>query len=364
MAAPIPSIPPNISTVTAPLLLGALFNYALYGILSAQVFFYSLTFPNDPKRNKVLVYSVYLFETLQISLATADIYYWLASGFGDVPRLDNIYISAFDTPIMCGIVSFVVQSWFCYRIWVLCGKRYVWWSSLIFLVSKLYGICRYRTISINVCFRYLLLKLVLLLLEVPRGIFKAISLRPMTLWSLYTYMWFVGSATADILIAGTMAYLLLQARAKDNSPLDGILIKLVTLVMETNALTASFALLSLTIFLAAPKTNWFTCPIMIIGKLYSNTLLVSFNNRSFLRVGKNPASMNINLSFQRTVAAEDSWNVRSHNPDDEEVTDVTHGHGGTYTFNSFSTPGSKNIILKDTEEFSKENHDKKSPVIV
>ncbi|KAF8988050.1 hypothetical protein BDQ17DRAFT_1193386, partial [Cyathus striatus] len=101
-------------------LLGALFNYALYGILSTQVFFYSLTFPNDPKRNKILgkfpLYSVYLFETLQISLATADIYYWLASGFGDVPRLDIIYISAFDTPIMCGIVSFVVQSCFCYRI--------------------------------------------------------------------------------------------------------------------------------------------------------------------------------------------------------------------------------------------------------
>ncbi|KAF8981702.1 hypothetical protein BDQ17DRAFT_850881 [Cyathus striatus] len=328
---------------TAPLLLGALFNYALYGILSAQVFFYSLTFPNDPKRNKVLVYSVYLFETLQISLATADIYYWLASGFGDVPRLDNIYISAFDTPIMCGIVSFVVQSWFCYRIWILCGKRYVWWSGLIFLIS-----------ATQACAA---------IAGGAKGHIQGHFSQAHDFMELI-YMWFVGSATADILIAGTMAYLLLQARAKDNSPLDGILIKLVTLVMETNALTASFALLSLTIFLAAPKTNWFTCPIMIIGKLYSNTLLVSFNNRSFLRVGKNPASMNINLSFQRTVAAEDSWNVRSHNPDDEEVTDVTHGHGGTYTFNSFSTPGSKNIILKDTEEFSKENHDKKSPVIV
>ncbi|KAF8991014.1 hypothetical protein BDQ17DRAFT_314794 [Cyathus striatus] len=343
MAAPIPSIPPNISTVTAPLLFGALFNHALYGILSTQVFFYSLTFPNDPKRNKILVYSVYLFETLQIFLATADTYYWLASGFGDVPRLDNTYISAFDTPIMCGIVSFVVQSWFCYRIWVLCDKRYVWWSGLIFLIS-----------ATQACAA---------IAGGARGHIQGHFSQAHDFIEII-YMWFIGSATADILIAGTMAYLLLQARAKDNSPLDGILIKLVTLVMETNALTASFALLSLTIFLAAPKTNWFICPILIIGKLYSNTLLVSFNNRSFLRVGKNPISMNINLSFQCTVAAEDSWNVCSHNPDDEEVTDVTHGHGGMYTFNSFSTPGSKNIILKDTEEFSKEGHDNKSPAVV
>jgi hypothetical protein len=286
------------------------------------------------------VYGIFLFETLQICLATADIYYWLASGFGDVPRLDNLYISSFDTPIMCGVVSFIVQTWFCYRIWVL-KRKFAWWSGLIFLISATQA-----SGAIAGGFK---------------GHMQGHFSQAHDVIELI-YMWFVGSALADILIAGTMAYLLMQARAKDKSPLDGILIKLVTLVLETNALTAGFAILSLTIFLAAPKTNWFTCPIMIIGKLYSNTLLVSFNNRSFLRAaGKDTlsGSVNVNLSFQPSTTAADSWHVRSHNPDDETM-DVAREQRSTFTIKSFGTATrSTDIALKDLEGFSEDRHNLK-----
>ncbi|KAI0258749.1 hypothetical protein BC834DRAFT_974857 [Gloeopeniophorella convolvens] len=53
--------------------------------------------------------------------------------------------------------------------------------------------------------------------------------------------------------------------------------------MLTCALSIS-ALLTVTIF---PEKNWFTCPTAILGKLYSNTLLVSLNNRISLREESN-----------------------------------------------------------------------------
>ena len=81
------------------------------------------------------MYSVFLVETLQTALTGADLYYWFVSGFGNMDHLTAPYVSAFDVPIIGSIVSFTVQLFFVYRIWVLSGKSSWFLCLIICLVS-------------------------------------------------------------------------------------------------------------------------------------------------------------------------------------------------------------------------------------
>ena len=82
---------------------------------------------------------MFLLETLQTALSGADVYYWFASGFGNVDRLRDPYAAAFDVPIIGSIVSGVVQFFFVYRVWVLSEKKSWWYCVLIAVVGRLYS---------------------------------------------------------------------------------------------------------------------------------------------------------------------------------------------------------------------------------
>ncbi|KAI0287410.1 hypothetical protein BC826DRAFT_1044564, partial [Russula brevipes] len=64
---------------------------------------------------------------------------------------------------------------------------------------------------------------------------------------------------------------------------DHALTRLVRLTVETNLLTTTDGLVTLLIVAIFPNKNWYTCPTAFLGKLYSNTLLVSLNNRIYIR---------------------------------------------------------------------------------
>jgi hypothetical protein len=112
---------------------------------------YSYNFPDDRKllkllgtyfpprlsalldRSSSIVYAVFFLETLQTALSGADLYYWFASGFGNMDHLIRPYASAFDVPIIGAMVSVAVQYFFAYRVWVFSDKK-SWWLCLIICV--------------------------------------------------------------------------------------------------------------------------------------------------------------------------------------------------------------------------------------
>jgi len=92
----------------------------------------------------------------------------------------------------------------------------------------------------------------------------------------------------DILIVAAMLYHLVRKREDSdglgsNHTLDHALPRIVRLVIETNLMTTSVGIISLFMVLILPRKNWYTCPTAILGKLYSNALLVSLNNRVSIR---------------------------------------------------------------------------------
>jgi len=249
--------PVGVSKIAAPLLFGPLVNWMLYGVLCVQTYVYSYNFPNDRLLTKFLVYFIFVVETTQTALTGADVHYWFISGFGNIEQLHMSHYAPLDIPIMSSVISFTIQSYFCYRIWTL--ARNVWLCSLITATSLASAIGS------------------------AWGGFVSILAGKYAVSKAALYLWSVPSAVADIMIAGAMTMLLRRTRNNEALFSRFVVVRVVRLTIETNIITASVALTSFVLYVAFPNEIYYTFTAGIMAKLYSNTLLVSLNNRIYFR---------------------------------------------------------------------------------
>jgi hypothetical protein len=257
-----PPIPPNVQEFAAPQLLGGIWNWCLYGALVVQLYVYSYNFPRDNKYMKLFVYSIFFLETLQTALSGADLYYWFASGFGNVERLATPYISFFDTPILGSVVSLSVQFFFVYRIWVLSKKRW-WWLCIL--------ICLFSTVDAAAAF--------------TGGVYTHVSGKFASgrILKILALTWLGGNTISDLLIASAMLFHLSRLKTREGNLSSHALVSIVRLTVESNMVTTTVSIVSFLMVAVYPDKNWFVCPTYVLGKLYSNTLLVSLNNRISIR---------------------------------------------------------------------------------
>lgn len=206
---------------------------------------------------KFLAYFVFALETVQTALTGSDVHYWFLTGFGDVERLKSSHYAPVDIAIMDAIISLIVQEYFCYRIWTLSRRP---WFCLIIAVTAV-------SQSIGAAW----------------GGFRSVVVGKYAVSRAALYLWSLPSALADILIAVAMTLLLLRARSNEGQFSNFVMIRVVRLTIETNAVTASVAIASFVLFVAFPNEIYYTFTAGIIGKLYSNTLLVTLNNRIYFR---------------------------------------------------------------------------------
>jgi len=234
-----------------------------------QTFVYFSSFPGDQLYIKLLVYFSYAIELVQVVCTAANIFYWFGTGFGNIAHLNNVHLSSFDTPLIGSIIAFVVQIFFCYRIWVLRMNRRrllcliaCWLIALISFVQLVGGVAGAAVAH-------------------HEGKFSFIASSRTAL--VYEVIWLFGEALADVLISVTMTYLLLGTSDEIFVGRPSVATRIVRLIVLTNALTASFAVLSLVLRLTFRGKIYFALPTFILGKLYSNTLLATFNHRLYLR---------------------------------------------------------------------------------
>lgn len=200
---------------------------------------------------------MFALETVQTALTGSDVHYWFLTGFGDVERLKSSHYAPVDIAIMDAIISLIVQEYFCYRIWTLNRRP---WFCLIIAVTAV-------SQSIGAAW----------------GGFRSVVVGKYAVSKAALYLWSLPSALADILIAVAMTLLLLRARDTEGRFSNFVMIRVVRLTIETNALTAAVAIASFVLFVAFPNEIYYTFTAGIIGKLYSNTLLVTLNNRIYFR---------------------------------------------------------------------------------
>ncbi|KAJ7080568.1 hypothetical protein C8R43DRAFT_343482 [Mycena crocata] len=248
-------LPPNIGSITASPLLGSLLNFWLFGALVVQVYVYRLCFPKDRLAVKLLVYLVALSMLMCTCLNAADAYYWWGSGFGDIVKFGNARFSPGYTPLWGSVVALAVQLFFCYRISVFRSGA-IWWSVIIAVIS---------------------------LLQAAGGIgggIKALvsgNAQHDHIRTILVYLWLIGDAVADLMIAVTMSRLLLRTSEPQT---EDIVRGVIRLIIETNAFSASVAIIGLALFAGMPGSDYFVCPTMVLPGIYANTLLVLLNNRA------------------------------------------------------------------------------------
>ncbi|KAJ6536447.1 hypothetical protein DFH09DRAFT_992471 [Mycena vulgaris] len=258
MAAPppgLPPLPPNIGTITSSQLIGTLLNFFLFGTLAIQVYVYNACFPKDRRAIKGLVYVVFIVMAVCTCLNAADTHYWYAAGFGDIVKFGQPRFSPFYTPLIGSVIALLVQLFFCYRISVFRSAA-MWWSTLIAAISFLQAAG-----------------------GMGGGIIALMTTNEQhdKARTVLVYMWLVGAAVADLMIAVTMTHLLRQAVEPET---QDIVRGVVRLIIETNTFSASVAVIGLALFAGMPTTDYFICPTMILPGIYANTLLVLLNNRA------------------------------------------------------------------------------------
>jgi len=80
-----------------------------------------------------------------------------------------------------------------------------------------------------------------------------------------------------------MIYHLRRIWAENDYLSNHVLVRIMRLTVETNLVTTTVSIVSLLMIAMYPDKNWYVCPTYLLGKLYSNTLLVSLNNRISFR---------------------------------------------------------------------------------
>ncbi|ESK95422.1 hypothetical protein Moror_3860 [Moniliophthora roreri MCA 2997] len=243
--------------ITGPLILGYLLNYGLLGILSVQTYLYYAAFPNDQKKFKVLVYFVYILEVTQTIMISHDAFERFVYGFANPGAISKINLIWFFSPFVDGLVAFLVQLQFAYRIRLLSPKsKFVLALILLASLTQFGGALGAAIIASTVD----------TIQELGDSNF------------VIGCIWLAGSAVADVTIAFSMIYVLSRYdRSFEQS--DDLVRRIIRLTMETGSLTAIMAICQLVLFTAIPNRNYHMVPAMILAKVYSNSLMVVFNSR-------------------------------------------------------------------------------------
>ncbi|KAJ7839225.1 hypothetical protein B0H14DRAFT_1075248 [Mycena olivaceomarginata] len=268
------SLPPGFEIVqlSGPELITYLAEWSLFSTLTVQLYLYYQAFPNDQLFTKCLVYIVYAIHLVEIILVTLDAFKTFGYGFGDISALTSFGVSSIWSDIIPALVSFIVQSFYALRLYLLCKSWIV--PALIVIFSLAISACGFTTVAF--------------VLEAGD-----ISLLGTKRISIIGGIWLGGSALIDILIATSMTYYLVT-RDTGFRRTKVLVLKFVRLTIETGSLTALVALATLILFFVFPNKSYYTTPANVMPFIYANTMLVVLNSRFQIVGGRStpPTSLN------------------------------------------------------------------------
>ncbi|KAJ7680066.1 hypothetical protein B0H17DRAFT_1077280, partial [Mycena rosella] len=98
-----------------------------------QVYTYYQAFPHDRLVTKCLVYTTFVLEIIDTVLLTYGAFRVFGYGFGDFGALTSIKFDFLSVPVAGGIVSFLGQTFYAYRVKMLSGSWII--SAVIFVMA-------------------------------------------------------------------------------------------------------------------------------------------------------------------------------------------------------------------------------------
>ncbi|KAJ6598672.1 hypothetical protein B0H10DRAFT_2441401 [Mycena sp. CBHHK59/15] len=264
---------------TGPLLVGLILDWMLQGTLIVQLYLYYNANRKDPILLKAVVYGVFILDTIQTIFATAETWDMLVVNWGNPNIVAHPFWAGGVLPMMSGLISFCVQSFFAWRIYTLKPNRVVLCISGVIV-----------SVAIIQC--------VASIIESAQFVADTTNLS-----RIYPkhYIWLSGTLVADVMITASMVGVLWGVKTSSShfESTDRMIMRLIVLSIEVGALTTIVAGAELAISNLFPQYFLYEVPAFILGKLSNNSLLVSLNARGYVRGGVNTTIGN--SSFSNTV---------------------------------------------------------------
>ncbi|KAJ7449287.1 hypothetical protein FB451DRAFT_1531678 [Mycena latifolia] len=251
----------DVGSIIGPIFIGNIINWMLLGTLITQMYTYHQKFAKD--RISITILGKPPSDLrLSITIMLTDHGWWfIINIWGKPEEFDFVPWSACMIVFMCGLVAGIVQLFYAWRIWVLArGKIMIGIAILIVLTALIQSISAMVTA-------------ILLLLDPNQ---KAV----LRLHPGFT-IWLSGSLATDVFITTCMTYILHTAKMKtawaDSETLLG---RMVRITVQTGLATVVTACIDLFLFVHFTNNDFHLVPAYVLGKLYSNSLLLSLNLRN------------------------------------------------------------------------------------
>jgi len=248
-----------------------LVNWFLWGVLTVQLYLYYVAFPNDRTVYKSVVYVVYFVESVHaIGLAAG-----LSIMMVDMSNMNDngwVNITVILLTLCGGLMSLITQCLYAFRI---------------------------RAIT-----EMLIIPGIITMLAVLQLVAALVSLSPVL--PIYPFFLWIGlSVINDTLIAVVMV----RALSGHHSPsyhTEWKTMRLMRLIVETGCATATVNLLSLILVaVSAYIGEVFSAPLIILSKVYANSIMVLLNNRISIVGSRNipPPFKSVDISRQTDSTA-------------------------------------------------------------
>ncbi|KAF9448748.1 hypothetical protein P691DRAFT_780569 [Macrolepiota fuliginosa MF-IS2] len=230
-------------TRSGSLAVGYILAWGLYGVLAVQIYIYYLAFSNDRVVSKILVTVVCLLETLQVVVIARDMFEVFVKGFGSPNAITELHLSGLSAPIIGGVESIIVPLLVCLMAVIQCVGAFI---------SGVRGFIGGDIRNLDTMTD-----------RVGHGLFNATS------------------AACDIVIAIAMSYYVSLPKfdAGIRGTTHALVRRIIRLVVGTGMLTAAVVILDQVLYQVFPHKGYFLAPAFVLGKLYSNSMMVIFNSR-------------------------------------------------------------------------------------
>jgi len=247
------------------LLIGTLVSYALFGVTTTQAYMYYGRFPEDSLKMKAMVAAVWCGEFAHTICIAISLYIMVITNYGHPERLLVLPDSLLASTFIGSLVSFGVQVFFAFRIYAL--------SKSLWIPCVCWALSLFRLVPPNV-------------------ILFAFGHRPAPEFlgrfgPLFDAIW-AASAANDLLIAGTLVYLLYRRRSNAFQKTAAVVDKMIAWTIETGVVTSIASIIQLVVFISLPSTFVWLAFFVVIPRLFSNSLLASLNSRAALRSANEP----------------------------------------------------------------------------
>ncbi|GAA5856652.1 hypothetical protein JCM9279_004859 [Rhodotorula babjevae] len=255
-----PAFPPLDNSIGA---FGTILSVFLAGVTSVQAYSYFVWFGRTDRKLLVGIVSFLLvIDLFHSAISCYTIYATTVTHYGDLAFLVKCIWSFTWDPFLTGLVAFIVQIFYAWRVFVVSRKQW--------LIPTVIGVLSLLSFAFAIGSTWMIYRLNS---EFAR-------------FHEFRYgvaIWLLAAAVADILITGSLIFYLRRASKGSGGHSSPIIERVIRVTLETNSITAIFAIVDAVLFVALPQDSWHVLPNLSLVKLYFNGLLVSLNSRKVVQ---------------------------------------------------------------------------------